>query len=232
MKRTENSLEKQILSIQKGDADNRSQVIEAYRDFIKSELSKVKGTYIEETDDLFSVGLSAFNEAIDRYNGKKGGFISFAGVVIRSRSIDHLRKIQRAEQQVTSFDEGSEETALAGRRQEKPFEDRLEVQLEIEALKERLFRYDITFEGLVERGPKQERTRKKTMKVAKALLGDRDLKERFERTGRLPVKALRRKTFTGIKTIEQNREYIIALYCILDSDLEELKTYLPEEETP
>ena len=188
MNQKNHSLEEQIFSIQQGAKGKRNALITTYKDFIKSELSKVTGTYIDESDDLYSVGLDAFNEAIDRYNGKKGGFIAFAGVVIRSRSIDYLRKVQREARHLTSLDKGSEEMIFDEGRQEKSFEDRLEVQLDIEVLKERLLRYEITFEGLIEGGPKQVRTRRKTMKVAKALLTDEDLKERFERTGRLRSK--------------------------------------------
>lgn len=55
------------------------------------------GRYIDsETSEEYSVGLMAFNEAIDKFDSdKNGNFISYCNIVINHRIIDHIRKNKR-----------------------------------------------------------------------------------------------------------------------------------------
>lgn len=79
-----------------GDKQEREKIIEEYIPFIMKTVSTVTNKYIEsENSEEYSVGLEAFNEAINKYDSKSGNFISFAKIVISSRTKDYLRKTKK-----------------------------------------------------------------------------------------------------------------------------------------
>ena len=61
-----------VMLIQKGDIELRNELLKQYKPFIKKSVSSVCKRYIRETDDEFSIGLIAFNDAIDRFSPDKG----------------------------------------------------------------------------------------------------------------------------------------------------------------
>ena len=61
------TLEDTVLKIQQGDGVLHNELIEQYKPFVAKTVSGVCKRYIEETDDEFSIGLIAFNEAIEKY---------------------------------------------------------------------------------------------------------------------------------------------------------------------
>ena len=90
---TEISVEKRLEVIKGGDLEERNKLIEDYIPFIIKTVSKQLNRYIEtENSDEFSIGLIAFNEAIEKYNSDKGIFLKFAELVISNRIKDNLRK--------------------------------------------------------------------------------------------------------------------------------------------
>jgi len=85
------------ISVQQAVDDKRKRdlFIEAYKPFIAAVVSKICGKYKQYgIDEELSVGLLAFNEAIDKYDGR-GSFLSFAKLVIKSRLYDYFRFIKR-----------------------------------------------------------------------------------------------------------------------------------------
>ena len=75
---SKNSLGKRIEHIQSGDKLEREKLIEEYIPFIIKTISSLTNRYVEsENSEEYSIGLEAFNEAIDRYEAKKGSFIAF-----------------------------------------------------------------------------------------------------------------------------------------------------------
>jgi len=214
------SLETEIIEIQQGDAVLRNEILQEYHPFIKSVLSKVLNEYIEKEHEYFSIGLLAFNEAIDRYDENKGKFLSFAGMVIKSRLIDELRKRNKLEAREI---EGDEELQVI----ESPnFEKRLEDQLEIEIFKNRIEAFGFDLETLIDTAPKHEKTREKAIEIARVLYEDEDLRNTFFKTKKLPAKGLQKKAGATRRVLQRSRNFIIAVFFILDSDLEVLKKYV------
>ena len=109
-----------VRKIQDGDERLREQFIVDYRPFVIKTISRFCGKFIElENADEYSVGLIAFNEAINGYDPVKGsGFISFAGQVIRRRLIDHSRKNKNHDKvyPFTFFDEDERVCSMKWRR--------------------------------------------------------------------------------------------------------------------
>ena len=87
------SLEESVELIQKGDTTLQNELIKSYKPFIAKTVSSVCKRYIYESDDEFSIGMIAFNEAIEKFNTEKGSsLLSFAEVLIKRRVIDYIRK--------------------------------------------------------------------------------------------------------------------------------------------
>ena len=218
--KTGKSLETEILEIQQGDSNLRNEILEEYHPFIKSVLAKVLNEFIGKEHEYFSIGLLAFNEAIDRYDQNKGKFLSFAGMVIKSRLIDELRKRNKLEAREV---EGEEELQVI----ESPnFEQRLQDQLEIETFKNRIEAFGFDLETLIDTAPRHGKTREKAIEIARTLYEDEELRNTFLKTKKLPAKGLQKKAGASRRVLQGSRNFIIAVFYILDSDLEVLKKYI------
>lgn len=88
--------------------DHLEELIEKYKAFLIRTVSETTGRYVSvEHDDEFSIALSAFAEAIERYQPERGSFLAFAGLVIQSRLRTYLAREHRYENEV-SLEELSE----------------------------------------------------------------------------------------------------------------------------
>ena len=214
------SLETEIIAIQQGDSTLRNEILQEYHPFIKSVLAKVLNEFIGEDHEYLTIGLLAFNEAMDRYDRDKGKFLSFSAMVIKSRLIDELRKRNKLEAREV---EGEEELQVI----ESPnFEKRLEDQLEIEAFKDRIEAFGFDLETLIDTAPRHEKTREKAIEIARVLYEDEELRSTFLKTEKLPAQGLKKKAGASRRVLQRSRNFIIAVFFILDSDLEVLKKYL------
>ncbi|MFP2989070.1 sigma-70 family RNA polymerase sigma factor, partial [Bacillus velezensis] len=89
-------LEQSAISIQQGDIELQNALIEQYKPFVAKTVSSVCNRYIDEKDDEFSIGLIAFNEAIEKYSAEKGNsLLAFAELIIKRKVIDYIRKEAR-----------------------------------------------------------------------------------------------------------------------------------------
>jgi len=229
------TLEESVQLIQQGDTSLLNEIIESYKPFIAKNVSSVCKRYIYETDDEFSIGLIAFNEAIEKYSPEKGSsLLSFAEVIIKRRVIDYIRK-QTKNQHVSidltysSLEDESagmvivNELSLEEYRKKSDEEIRKEEIIHFQAL---LTSYDLSFSDLVENSPKHADARENAILVARQLVGDKELKSFLIEKKRLPIKQLEKMVNVSRKTIERNRKYIIAIALILSSDYVYLNDYL------
>ncbi len=128
--------------------------------------------------DEYSIGLMAFDEAIDKYNADKGSFVGFASLMIRNRVIDFMRKEWHYNQDV-DLDEQvllNESTRVD--------ED---LTLEIRSFKERLMEFGITMEDLADKGPKHKKTRQWACDLGRDISMDPPISEKLYRTKKLPM---------------------------------------------
>jgi len=82
-----------LRQIKEGNHQLREEFISEYKPFILKVTSNATGKYIDtRNSDEFSIALSAFNEAIDKFDIEKGyNFFLFSEQVIRRRLIDYSR---------------------------------------------------------------------------------------------------------------------------------------------
>jgi RNA polymerase sigma factor len=234
-KKRKRTLEETVELIQQGDTALHNELIDSYKPFIAKTVSSVCKRYIHESDDEFSIGLIAFNEAIQKYSPDKGSsLISFSEVLIKRRVIDYIRK--QSKYQNISFNGASnleeDETAGSSIEDELSIEDfrkKKDEELrreEILQFTQILQQFDLTFTDLIEQSPKHADARKNAMAVAKILVENEELKTILIEKKRLPIKQLESYVSLSRKTIERNRKYIIAISLILAGDYVYLKDYI------
>jgi RNA polymerase sigma factor len=224
-------LEDSIRRVQAGDQDLRNQVITDCLPYIKGVLHRMLPIPLIEQADEYSIALAAFNESIDRYRWEtRVPFLRFAGLVINRRIIDWIRQ-QRKHQQVQPFsrftnDEGeSMVDSLVSCPPDEIWQN-MEIEEEIVSLTRRMQEYNLALARLAKTFPKHRDSRQSCLRAARLLLGDPDLRGRFEDDHRLPAAELARRSMMPLKTIENNRQSIIFLALLLSSDLEVIKAYL------
>lgn len=214
----ENILENMLASIRSGNCQSREDLIAEFSPFIARAASKFCGRGLEwGRDDELSIGLLAFNEAIDRYDEQRGvPFPAFARLIIKSRLMDYTRKQSRhtaAGGGSLDDTEGRDLSALELSRAWEIYIDQesaREREEEISEYKKVIGQFGITFDDLVRCSPRHRDARATLLRVARVLAGDEQLFAQLMNTGKVPVLALTRQAEVNIKIIERGRKYIIA----------------------
>jgi RNA polymerase sigma factor len=224
------SVDTVIKKIRSGEKHARDDLINNYRPFILKCVSRTAGKYIEvENSEEYSVGLMAFNEAIDCFDDtKSAGFLSFAEQVIRNRLIDHIRRQHKSscEYPFTYF-ENEENTGFEEKylKKEEQFEH-IEIKEEIELLEQKLGGFGLKFEDLVLHSPKHQDSKKLAIEIAHIIASNNQLFERMDKRKSIPMVDLMKFAEVSQRTIERNRVFIIAVTLILRSNLEVLQSYV------
>ncbi|WP_246589536.1 RNA polymerase sigma-I factor [Desertibacillus haloalkaliphilus] len=220
-----------------GDRSLHNEFIDQYKPFIAKHVSSVCKRYVDRTiDDEYSVGLIAFDEAIQQYAPDKGSsFLSFASLVIRRRVIDYIR--QESKRQVaTSLDHNEDlhenlENYAEVSASLDVFQEEIEISYRKEELlhfQERLKEFGITFSHLQKECPKHRDARENMAKVARVIIENEEVKAQLLEKKRLPIKPLLNDVDVSRKTLERNRKYLIALAIILLEDYVYIRDYVRE----
>lgn len=223
-----------------GDDEARNMLIDMYTPFILKVAAQVSGRYIRVgEDDEVSVGMMAFNEAINSFNRAKNiAFLTFAETVIKRRLIDYYRKEKRYKNYIpfsaleSDTDENSEAStinyieakkSIAEYNQMNQSDERKQEIIEYTKV---LNDYGISFSELVQISPKHEDARRRSMEVAKIIAVNADLMNHLKFKKGLPLKQILEKVDISRKTLERQRKYIIAIVMILDNNFPYLKEYI------
>lgn len=233
--KNDTSLDAQVASAKQGDDEARNDMLKQYQPFIAKSVSEVCKRYIDPTkDDEFSIGLSAFNEAIHSYSCDKGSsFLSFARLVIKRKVIDYIRNEQKRIA-VTSLDEDFyDEEHMENPLKVSAAKERFRMETESWHRKEEIMefqaqlkKYKLSFDELIDASPKHRDARESAVQVARIVYEDEVLKDQVLDKGRLPIKDLLDRVDVSKKTLERNRKFIISLVLILNGDYVYLKDYL------
>jgi len=218
-----------IKKIQKGDLQLKEEFIKDNLTYILRSVSNALGTVVDDKNsEEFSVGLSAFNEAIDRYDPlKNDNFFQYSFMVIKSRLIDYIRSNSK-HNKVLPFSYIEESVHFEGKfltsDTSRQFEN-IEVRQELETF-ERNLQFGISLKDLVISSPKHKDSRLLLIKIAKIIAGNNDMYKKLIVKGYVPLKDLLNYIKVNRKTIQRNRKFIIAVTLILRSNLYDLKEYI------
>ena len=224
-----------IRTIKNGDDELRDKFISDYNPFIIKVISKAIGRYVDlENSEEYSVGLLAFNEAINCFEeGKNAGFLSFAETVIKRRLIDFSRKNKNNDKllPLSYFERQDDEDTIS--IQNRFFKvdasaqfSNIETKEELESFTRKLSYFGIELKELVKSAPKHMDSKRLSIKIARVLFENKELSEKLERKKTIPMSDLMKLVEVNHKTIERNRKFIISVYIILGSNLETIRSYV------
>lgn len=219
------SIEDILFDIHEGNSTNREWLIGQYRPFILRAVCHVCKRRVGWNDDEASIGLIAFNEAIDRYDSLYGKtFDNFSFMIIRRRLIDEFRKhgkISKSESLVLDSNDGFELAAGEISSSLEIYEQQesaTALAQELTLYDEMLQEYGIRLEELEECSPSHQDARKQLIGIAKHFCDHPEMKLYLERTKHLPIKDMMKYAEVSKKTLERNRKYLIALILIFSDD--------------
>lgn len=219
------SIEDVLLQIKNGNAAERERLIQQCRPFIIRSVCHVCKRQIGWHDDEASIGIIAFNEAIDRYNPVHGkSFENFSYVIIRSRLVDEFRKQGKILKTESLVWDGHDEFELAANEIAGSLEA-YERGKSASELAEELIRYDemlqeygISLDELEDCSPDHKDARIQLIRIAKQFSMEPGFMAYLHRTKHLPIKDMLHHVEVSKKTIERNRKYLIALILIYSND--------------
>lgn len=217
------SIEQALFHIHNGNAAEREQFITKYRPYILRAVGHICKSNIGWNDDEASIGLIAFNDAIDHYNVSQSRgktFENFAFMVIRHRLIDEFRrngKHARTESidfnDDRDFDMSSIEFVGSLDAYERE-QSAAELAQELLRYDEILQEYGVCLEELEECSPSHQDARIHMIQLAKQFIEHPELWEYLQRKKQLPIKGMLKFANVSKKTLERNRKYLIALILI------------------
>jgi len=192
-------------------------LIQEYTPFIISTASEHLGRYLSvENDGAFGVSLSAFHEAMERYEIEKGNFLSFAKLVIKSRLSNFEQKLLRTKQtvewdeQLHSFDRGADN----------------ELKMEIEAFENVLKQFGLDYEELTDGAPKHRDTRERANRIAYDTSGVPEFVSHIYHKRRLPIARMAERFFISLKVIKRCKIYILASVIIWTEKFTRLQEWI------
>lgn len=191
--------------------ENLEELIEQYFPFLIRTVSTVTGRYVSiEHDDAFSIALSAFAEAAERYQPDKGAFPSFAGLVIRSRLNTWMAQESRHPESVS---------LEALREQGADFEDPSDqeqnpLKEEIQLYREELALFHLTLEDLADHSPKHRDTRERAVAIAERSSESPPIVSKTYQKKKLPVREVSKHCAVTEKIVKGSKHFILGTMLI------------------
>ena len=209
-------------------------LIEEYMPFIKSEVYKSKSYDQFEIDDLISIAMLAFKESADKYDEKKGNFISFSSKIIKLRLIDYYRSQSKYQNEVLdkNSDLKSENSLVDINLNKKSIEKFSDSELnmlrreEILEFRVKLTKLNIDFSKLKKSSPKKKELRKMCFDIADYIVCDIELYERLLTKNTLDLEKICSVFNVNRKKVERARIYIIAIVIILKEEYVFIRDYV------
>jgi len=208
-----------LMKIKNGDRPAREKLIEEYKPFIL----KIANIFCKRMlewgrDDELSIGLTAFNSAIDAFDPEKQiPFLLFCRIVILNRLKDYFRKeskhLNNCPLDHEKIGDSLEGKAAWDNYFNKTIED--ERREELEQFEKILSDYSISFEDLVKVSPRHCDYRLSLFKAANKLSKTQSMMEYLTSRKQLPLTELEKITGIKRKTLERGRKFIIASVLIL-----------------
>ena len=223
-----------IANIKNGDNRLREEFIKDYIPFILKSITKVvPGKKSIKDSDEYSIGLIAFNEAIESFDDTKSGrtfnFFSFAEQIIRRRIIDYIRSISKKSTEIPfsyfkENEEGFEYRYLKDEFTSKFY--RVELFQEIKHFDNLLRSFGLKINELHKYTPKHRDSREMCVTVARKIAENKAIYDKLVHKKYFPMKELSQIVDVNPRTIQRNREFIISVSLIYGNRYEHLQSYL------
>ncbi|MFD2046653.1 sigma factor [Ornithinibacillus salinisoli] len=223
-------LKETLVEVRQGNEFARERLIRHYRPYILNTVGHICKRYVNWSSDETSIGLIAFNRAIDTYESEKGRtFLNYVYLLIQRDLIDYFRKEKRHVHRISDNDglEHDHAEIIASLNSYQKTNQTSALVDEILELDEKLGKFNIAFEELESHSPKHQKTRIKVMEMATEFMKHRDLIDDLIDKNVFPVSAFTKRTGYRSKSIERYRKYLITIIMIkLHSDWKHLATFV------
>lgn len=189
--------------------------IKSYRPFIIKTISNLKHSYVDiDNDEEYSIALSAFLEALNKYKPEKGSFIGFARLVIESRLKSYFIKVSK----LKHLDIEDMQIADIGPNQN--------LVDDIKAFEQALLEFGIDFEILISASPKHNDTRQNAISLGyKTSQVPAFVKHIYEKK-RLPITLISNAFSATVKVIKKSKLFILSVVIIYDKKLTTIQDWL------
>lgn len=204
------------------DTAHLDALIESNLPFIIRTVSNVTGRYVSvEHDDTFSIALEAFAEAVERFQEERGNFLSFAGLVIRSRLHTYLEKENRSAQTL-SLDALEEE----GTQIPNPEPEGNALREEIQIYQQELLKFGLTLEHMVDSSPKHRDTRQNALRIARESSADEKIVSDTYRKRKLPIRPVAALCRVSEKVVKTSKTFILGSMLVFVKKLSGLERWI------
>jgi len=211
--------------------EETNRLIEEFLPYLKTRVAKYDAS---QREDLFSVAMMAFYEAIQKYDITKGHFFSFANSVIYKRIIDCIRTYYRPKVKTVSLEQEYDEyqsgqsnaiEEISIRYYEAQSRHELLVN-ELEQFCKNLTSWGITLDTLYKRAPKQKRLLETYRMAVTKITQCPDTVRAIKLKRYFPMKTIVELTGLPPKTLERARTFILASLLIKTEDFDLLSDYV------
>ncbi|MGL4797986.1 MAG: hypothetical protein ACRCWY_01115 [Cellulosilyticaceae bacterium] len=206
-----------------------NQLIEDYIPFIIQCISSTTNRYVStDNDDEFSIGLTAFYEAITRFNTERGDFLPFAKLVIKSRLNTYLSS-QNKHSILDSLDDENTHLkvdTLKAEYLETSLDSSDILSEEIATLNTFLADFKFDLHTLSTESPKHHSTRQNAIDIGEKVSLDPPLTAWLYLKKRLPISQIALKYSVTQKVLKGSKKFIITVVIIFDKNLRNLKLWL------
>ncbi len=184
--------------------ENSNDLVERHLPYIIRTVSSVTGKYVSvEHDEEFTVALNAFAEAVERYNSERGSFLSYAGLVIRSRLLTYLKEEKSPD--TISLDSLMEQ----GIEPEISCESESDLHDEIQRYQLELEKFGLSLDTMVEYSPKHRNTRETSILVAEQASRDETIVADTYRKRKLPIRHVAVLCHVTEKIVKTSKHFIL-----------------------
>ena len=224
--------------IAKQSEDIMERLIKDFRPFLNARVAKYSiWSDTNQRDEMYSIALMAFFEAIRKYDISKGHFFPFANRVVCERLIDFVRSIYRHEGKTVPMEDVEDERSpaysgiveeISKRLYDAQHKQQLLVD-EIEQFKAELITWGITMEILTQNSPKHPKLRDTYKKAIAKICQSPDIIQTIQVKRYFPIKAVSELTGLPPKSLERARIFILASIIIKIGYYEYLSDYIREK---
>jgi RNA polymerase sigma factor len=211
----------------KSDRRTLNTLLHNYLPFIKKCVASVFFKGQSKADNLTDAML-AFAHSVQTYNSERGAFMQYAAKIITNRLIDNARKelsIQKRFLFVRTNEEYKTWESDDSLEVYNRIEEEVNLSLEIEAVNAVFAKWGFSWDILLKKCPKQERSRCISWLIAKTVMQDDVLLADTLKTRTLPVSRL--EALYPRKALEKYRCYIAALIILSQGDYPYIYAFVP-----
>ena len=204
--------------------DNFDELVEKHLPHIIKTISTVTGKYVSiDHDEEFVIALQAFAEAIEHYDDSRGTFLSYSGLVIRSRLLTYLKKESTADE-FLSLDLLHEQ----GTELEDPHTQHDALHEDIQLYQQELQKFGLSLDTMADHSPKHKDTRRTAVQVAEQASHNEKIVSDTYRKKKLPIRRVATFCHVTEKIVKTSKHFILGTMLIFILNLSSLIFWIGE----